>query len=431
MDNRTSTRMTARNASIAARNRQSRKDRITRHTVFTLKRHVGFTVRKSLVDYVDKELQDMDTSVFYQRIFILAKNCRLTPVPSVADRTRASQMPAATADQGRSEGDPNTELGDETFPATSDGTQSRNTSEVLTRTFRFDEDEGDVEEAGEEEEQPSEAIPAAKPKDFFTVFTEKLQELHKRCMASAVTPDPLCGIYIHMGDYGLMMLESGEDMLGCFCNELASCCQDYWVANRVFLIEDHIKELYTKDLMFRRIPAVFLNEKFPTSTPTDEYLMGKQHMIIKEKLLTICRIFCEREQQQQYQQQFGDLSDSEEDEAASGTRDKSKISLTSDILPVDIFRKHLPEIQRIELVLASTRFYYDLAEFSGLFGRAPFGPDEDSVYWPIQNNYMPPNVFRRTPYDINLTFSDYAAGSRRPTQTSLLENDDEDEENPA
>jgi len=75
-------RINVKQASIAARQRQSRTTRMTRHTIFNLKRPITFQVRKSLVEYVDMELADMDTSVFYQRIFILAKNCHLTPVVS-------------------------------------------------------------------------------------------------------------------------------------------------------------------------------------------------------------------------------------------------------------------------------------------------------------------------------------------------------------
>ncbi|KAH8345704.1 hypothetical protein KR067_001601 [Drosophila pandora] len=438
-------RMSVRQASVAARQRQTRMGRMTRHTIFTMKRPITFQVRRSLVEYVDSELADMDTSVFYQRIFVLAKNCRLTPEQSEAGTATAVPEGGDQGELGEGENQsPGLEFGEDTLVAASESQskmttpsivnrssvevpgEEKDTTEVLTHTFRFgdDEDEVEVEEAVEEDEgPPTEGPPPAKPKDFFALFSERLEEIHKQCKASSITPDPMCGVYIHMGDYSLLMLETAEDMMGCFCRELASCCQDFWQANRVFLIEDHIKELYTKDLMFRRIPAVFLNEKFPTSTPTDEYLMGKQHLIIKEKLLTICRLFYEADRLDPY------MSSSDEDDVTN----KSKSSLASDQLPVDVYRKHMPEIQRIELVLASTRFYYDLAEFNGLYGRMPFGPDEEGLFWPIQNNYTPANVFWRSPYDINLTFADYTSvTTRRTTATSLLENaEDDGQEAPA
>ncbi|KAH8316952.1 hypothetical protein KR074_008896 [Drosophila pseudoananassae] len=433
-------RMSVNRASVAARQRQTRTGRMTRHTIFTMKRPITFQVRRSLVECVDMELADMETSVFYQRIFILAKNCRLTPPQS--ESGPAAPVPDA-GDQGEvGVGEisaPGVEFGEDPVLIPSDSPSKTTTAsnmnrssvevpveekdatgtekEVLTHTFRFGDDEEvvEAEEAVEEEEEPpTEAPSPGKPKDFFAVFTEQLQQIHKQCKATAITPDPMCGVYIYMGEYSLLMLETAEDMMGCFCRELANCCEDFWQANRVFLIEDHIHELYTKDLIFRRIPAVFLNEKFPTSTPTDEYLMGKQHLIIKEKLLTICRLLSEAER-------LADpyMSSSDEDDLLAP---KSKTSLPSDQLPVDVYRKHLPEIQRIELVLASTRFYYDLAEFNGLYGRMPFGPDEEGLYWPIQNNYTPGNIFWRSPYDINLTFSDYTSVSnRRDTATSLLE----------
>jgi len=60
--------------------------------------------------------------------------------------------------------------------------------------------------------------------------------------------------------------------------------------------------------------------------------------------------------------------------------------------------------------------FFPKLEFVDLYGKVPFGRDDDGFYWPIQNNYAPPNVFRRTPFDINLTFSDYAAEMNRRMQ---------------
>ncbi|XP_016982994.1 uncharacterized protein LOC108047359 [Drosophila rhopaloa] len=437
-------RMT-RHASVGARQRQTRIGRMTRHTIFTMKRPVTFQVRKSLVEYVDMELADMDTAVFYQRIFILAKNCHLTPVESV------EELPAEVAVVEQVEPEPPVveavQFMDEELMEINYDESPTNTvtevhrapppeevvsetvgqeKEIVTHMFRFsEEDEGAEESMGEEELELDVTAPD-QPKDFFAIFKERLQELHMQCKATAITPDPICGMYLHMGDYSLLMLESSEDMIGCFTKALADCCENFWLMNRVFQIEDHVQELFTKELIFRRIPAVFLNEKFPTSTPTDEYLMGKQHLIIKEKMLTICRLISEGQQVDPDAMSFRE-GDYEEDLPKS----KSKSSIQSEHLPVEVYRKHMPEIQRIELVLASTRFYYGLDEFAGLYGRVPFAPDEDGLFWPIQNNYTPPHIFRRTPYDINLTFAEYAAvASKRKTHESLVGSLEVEEESP-
>eukprot|EP00099_Drosophila_melanogaster_P020693 NP_647699.1 uncharacterized protein Dmel_CG15878 [Drosophila melanogaster] len=432
-------RINVKQASIAARQRQSRTTRMTRHTIFNLKRPITFQVRKSLVEYVDMELADMDTSVFYQRIFILAKNCHLTPVVSneelLADAVveQAEPEPDEAApiqfmedvifDNTETESPMNTTADPAPIPAPEEG--ATETAEVVTHMFRFSEDDPE-EDFVEEEELEMDTQAPDQPKDFFAIFSERLQELHKQCKALAITPDPMCGLFLHMGEYSMLMLESSEDMIGCFTRALADCCETFWLMNRVFQIEDHVQELYTKELMFRRIPSVFLNEKFPTSTPTDEYLMGKQHLIIKDKLLTICRLLSEGQQVDP-----DGISTRESDMEDDMPKSKSKSSILSEHLPVEVFRKHLPEIQRIELVLASTRFYYELGEFAWLYGRVPFSPDEDGLFWPIQSNYTPPNIFRRTPYDINLTFGEYAAeASKRKTQGSLVGSIADEEEAP-
>ncbi|KAH8379956.1 hypothetical protein KR009_008221 [Drosophila setifemur] len=410
-----------RSASIHARQRQTKTGRMTRYSVFTMKRPLTFQVRRSLVEYVDMELADMDTSVFYQRIFILAKNMRLTPEEvevEVVPEVPTTEPEAPPPDQVEEAAAEPVEQGVEFVTELLIEDDEENTKEVLTHTFRFDDDdeaEGEGEDKDKEnaggDDLPEEEASAGKPKDFFAIFTERLQELHKKCRASAITPDPMCGLYLHMGDYSLLMLESAEDMMGCFCKELSECCENFWLANRVFQIEDHISEMYTNELTFRRIPSVFLNEKFPTSTPTDEYLMGKQHMIIKEKLLIICRLISEGQQKDAEALSIRESFDDSDER--NPTSHLSKSSMMSEYLPVDIYRKHLPEIQRIELVLASTRFYFELFEFNALYGHTPFAPDEEGLFWPIQNNYTPPNIFRRTPYDINLTFADYATVSAK------------------
>ncbi|XP_017022795.1 uncharacterized protein [Drosophila kikkawai] len=428
-----------RNPSITARQRQSRCARMTRHSIFTMKRPIAFQVRKSLVEYVDMELAEMDTSVFYQRIFILAKNAHLTPEetepesepePAQVDQSEAVPLTQPTLEFKEDMIIPmddvslSTEEAEEEasleLPSEVNRTSGDQDHEVLTHTFRFSGQETAEEEfVSEEEQQSTRVTGTGKPKDFCDIFIEVLEQLHKQCKEVAITPDPICGLYLYMGEYSLLMLEGSEDMVGCFTQALAKCCNTYWQTNRVFQIEDHITELYTKELIFRRLPAVYLNEKFPTSTPTDEYLMGKQHLIIKDKLHTICRMIWEGEQRETLETRGGSVYDSLEDEEDQ-TLAKSKSHLLSiDQMPMDIYRKHLPEIQRIDLVLASTRFYYELDGFSKLFGQVPFARDEEGHFWPIPNNYTPPNIFRRTPYDINLTFADYALAASKKRSMSL------------
>ncbi|EDW78747.1 uncharacterized protein Dwil_GK12597 [Drosophila willistoni] len=467
--------------SVTARHRQTRINRLTRHSCFTLKRPTIFHLRKSLVDYVDEDLRDMETSVFYQRIFILAKNIHpgqrqvnpqaAVPYPSamgsqgLADEARFSvntQLTVAGSIQAESmEGQVQdgtaelpTDLAEDTLQA--DGDESSNASspegsqiktlnlnedefeaegrgnsetsagaqnaagdleniETVTHTYRFDEEENTMPEDEDEEEPDLEQMEETNmPKDFYALFQERLHELHKKCFAQTFTPDPMCGLFLYMGDYSMLMLETGEDMMGMFCRELVNCLPEFWSSNRVFLIEDHIKELYTKELISRRIPAAYINEKFPTSTPTDEYLMGKQHMIIKEKLTTICTLINESTRQDHHFETSSQISTDEDEDLThrsiiTAGNSKSIVGTVTDVLPVDTYRRLLPEIQRIDLVLASTRFYYTLTEFTNIYGHSPSAPDDDSLFWPIQNQYTPPNIFMRTPFDINLTFSDYAA----------------------
>ncbi|XP_060657358.1 LOW QUALITY PROTEIN: uncharacterized protein LOC132792129 [Drosophila nasuta] len=446
-----------RTASTMSGGQKSRQTIPTRQPCFTLKRPLIFQVRKSLVEYVDDELLDMKTSVFYQRIFILAKNVereresnQTTQATLAAHAATAATMAASrpqldgdtatlkTAevmgggdDEHYSQASTAEEL--PTQPKLEPDDPQDPEKETLTRTFNFDFDD-DAQGEDEAEELEAEAELEAGPKDRYTLFTEKLQELQKKCRYLSYTPDPMCGLLVYMNDYTMLMLESGEDMMGIFCGELLKCIGDYWQSNRVVLIEDHIQDLYTRELVFRRIPAAFLNEKFPPSTPTDEYLMGKQHLIIKEKMHTICSLVHDSLEPRGLtatdlshaestmgmdppSDNEGGFEGSEEDHPPRVSyQAKTSLALASTQLAPDVFRKLLPEIQRIELVLASTRFYYTLQEFTDLYGKVPFGRDDDSFYWPIQNNYAPPNIFVRTPFDINLTFADYSAQMNRRMQ---------------
>lgn len=86
------------------------------------------------------------------------------------------------------------------------------------------------------------------------------------------------------------------------------------------------------------------------------------------------------------------------------------------ILPADPYNKLLPEVQRIELVLKSHRFYRNVKDYAATYHRIPPHQDEDSLFWPIQDNYTPMGIFERSDYDVNLTFADY--GKEAPKENA-------------
>jgi len=242
-----------------------------RQPCFTLKRPLLFQVRKSLVEYVDEELLKMNTSVFYQRIFILAKNVdQLRESAMVDQNAPTTTVPAQT----NLDGDPvtlktaeaivgedehysqvstaDTSQGKAEVPAENDDDRmtvriedpSNLEQETVTRTFTFGlDDDAQVEAEAEEAEPEPEPEEVQGPKDRFTLFTEKLLELQKKCRHLSYTPDPMCGLLVYMNDYTMLMLESGEDMMGIFCTELLECIDEFWQSNRVFMIEDHINDV--------------------------------------------------------------------------------------------------------------------------------------------------------------------------------------------
>lgn len=243
--------MSARNTKSSATNvvtirgSKQRASRNIRQPCFTMKRPILFQVRKSLVEYVDEEFLAMNTSVFYQRIFILAKN---------VEPPRTSQVQLATVPHKKPMGahkaaaDASTGAGPDSTDATS-GVKSDGGADVthfdLDSNVELDDGEGEEEQ---EEELIEEVKPADIPdvKDAFVLFSEKLQYLAKYCMKLSYTPDPMCGLLVYMNDYTMLMLESGEDMMGIFCGELLKCVGEFWQSNRVVMIEDHIKQVSTE-----------------------------------------------------------------------------------------------------------------------------------------------------------------------------------------
>ncbi|XP_023301131.2 uncharacterized protein LOC111683306 [Lucilia cuprina] len=77
------------------------------------------------------------------------------------------------------------------------------------------------------------------------------------------------------------------------------------------------------------------------------------------------------------------------------------------MLPPDPFNKLLPEIQRIDLVLDANKFYHTVKDFALTYRVIPTHQDEEALFWPIQNNYTPLEIFERSAFDVNLTFGNY------------------------
>lgn len=243
---------------------KQRQSHNVRHAIFTMKRPMVFQVRKSLVEYLDEELLNMNTSVFYQRIFILAKNVdpMSETVAEQAQNNAEAVSQNANTDAGSNraaeEEDHYSEMAtEEDSDELQDAGQLNKLSvtinegsnkETVTRTFRFYGNDDVQEEAEPEEPEPEPQAPQ-QPKDIFTQFTDMLQELHAKCRELAYSPDPLCGLVLYMNEYTMMMLESSEDMIGIFCEALLSSISDYWQNHRVFHIEDHIKEVSGTDYL--------------------------------------------------------------------------------------------------------------------------------------------------------------------------------------
>lgn len=227
---------------VAIRSSKQRASRNIRQPCFTMKRPLLFQVRKSLVEYVDEELLSMNTSVFYQRIFILAKNVEPPRMSLVQLATVPHKKPmGATAHKAAT--DESTAGG----PDSTDATSGAKSGDQFDLDSNMESGDGEGEEE-QEEELVEEVKPADVPdvKDAFALFSEKLQYLAKYSMKQSYTPDPMCGLLVYMNEYTMLMLESGEDMMGIFCGELLKCVGEFWTSNRVVMIEDHIKQVSTE-----------------------------------------------------------------------------------------------------------------------------------------------------------------------------------------
>ncbi|XP_017482728.1 PREDICTED: uncharacterized protein LOC108371644 [Rhagoletis zephyria] len=294
--------------------------------VFREKQELSYTVRKSLVDCVRDELQQLSRRLFYQRIYILAKNNLNVEPPSR------------------------------------------------------------VEEA-----------------DFKIYLQAELKRILKLFADDSISGDKPTGCFIYMGDYSILVFECVEDIVGGFCAHLSAIADKYFQANKVFLTEDRTAETYFQAFHSRRAAQININEKFPAHTITDIELMGQQHLTIKRKLHDLCEALAEKVQNEQEASIHPATSSLKGTTVAPG-----RLTLEAEEpLPANIFNRLLPEVQRIELVLACNRFYCSVQRRALMYNRIPVVLDTDLLPWPIPYNYTPVGVFRHSPFDVNLTFSDY------------------------
>lgn len=161
-------------------------------------------------------------------------------------------------------------------------------------------------------------------------------------------------------------------------------------------------QTYFQNFYYRRAVPININEKFPPNTVTDIELMSQQHLTIKEKLNELCTILSLEIQHGQENVLHSAMS------TAKGTFSllRPTLEFGEDLNPTK-FNKLLPEVQRIELVLNCNRFYCNVQRRASMYNRIPNELDEKLHTWPIPYNYTPIGVFWHSPYDVNLTFSDY------------------------
>uniref|UniRef100_A0A1A9Z2R5 Uncharacterized protein n=1 Tax=Glossina pallidipes TaxID=7398 RepID=A0A1A9Z2R5_GLOPL len=225
-------------------------------------------------------------------------------------------------------------------------------------------------------------MPSSQGDEFVKYFQRKVKKIFAVCEEKKTTPDNLTGLFICMDTYTYLMLEGAENMLADFFTELVTIADSTWDEAKIFLVENNVPQAHFKDFITFIAPAININEKFPPSTITDADLMAVQHFKLVDKVQKVL-------------------------EAVIGRgREKKEIEYF-DPLPPDPFNKLLPEVQRINLVLSCNKFYLDLKRFANDYFHFEVRRDEDSYFWPIENSYTPLDIFIRSPYDVNLTFSDY------------------------
>ncbi|XP_053953402.1 uncharacterized protein LOC128860144 [Anastrepha ludens] len=300
-----------------------------------------YTIRKPLVDYIRDDLHEQSRRLFYQRVFIVAKNNMKVepPTPPPLQSGRSSQ-----------------------------------------------------------------SLPSMRmePADFKMFFQLELQRILTRYAEENVLGVKPTGFFLYMGEYSLLFIECAEDSVGSFCAHLSALADRYFLANKVFLTEDRTAETYFQTFHCRRAASININEKFPAHTTTDVELMSQQHLTIKQKLYALCEALDEK-----VKRELETVS------LKGSVNAKVALSLvkptidTEELLPAAIFNKLLPEVQRIELVLSCNRFYCNVQRRALMYKSIPAELEANLLTWPIPYNYTPLGVFRHSPYDVNLTFTDH------------------------
>ncbi|XP_036216838.2 uncharacterized protein [Bactrocera oleae] len=313
-----------------------------------------YSIRPSLIDYIREDLQELSRRLFYQRIYILAKNKLDVQPPQLQSRPTPPTLPHGGSYRA--------------------GRRSL-TSVTSARRDTL---------------------------DFKIILQMELQHILARDAENSISGDRPTGLFLYMGDYTLLMFECVEDIVGSFCTQLSAIADKYFVANKVFLTEDRTGETYFQNFHYRRAVPININEKFPPNTVTDIELMSQQHLTIKDKLFELCTTLSQDIQRGQDNAMHSTIS------SGKGTFSLWRPSLDfgEDLTPT-IFNKLLPEVQRIELVLNCNRFYCNVQRRALMYNRIPNELDDKLHSWPIQYNYTPIGVFWHSPYDVNLTFSDY------------------------
>uniref|UniRef100_A0A1A9UJD3 Uncharacterized protein n=1 Tax=Glossina austeni TaxID=7395 RepID=A0A1A9UJD3_GLOAU len=228
----------------------------------------------------------------------------------------------------------------------------------------------------------ADTMPSSQGDEFVKYFQRRVKSIFAICEEKKTTPDNLTGLFICMDTYTYLMLEGAENMMADFFAELVTTADSTWDEAKILLVENNVPKAYFKDFITFISPAININEKFPPSTITEVNLMAMQHFKLVDKVQKVL-------------------------EAVIGRGREKKEIVYFAPLPADPFNKLLPEVQRINLVLNCNKFYLGLKRFANNYFNLDVCRDDDSYFWPIGNSYSPLDIFIRSPYDVNLTFSDY------------------------
>ncbi|XP_037940657.1 uncharacterized protein LOC119673450 [Teleopsis dalmanni] len=310
---------------------------------------------------------------------------------------------------------------------------------------------------------------------FYWAFRLELDKMLDICYKSMFLTEKITGLFLCMGEYTILLLEGAEEFLKDFNEMLVEIADKYWLANKIFHVEDKINETYFQYCASFRCAQMNINEKFPPNTVTDKHLIVEQHNIIKEKLLSLyerlspivtkpkhAEVFKEetwkvrRAAMRKHEEQkkinadahfdkvpqrflvpcsFKEVEEMEEQESRTAIWSSSSDEILEEVefLPPLEFNKLLPEAQRIDIVLNCERFYRSLRQALNLLNVTVVMPDEEALIWPIPYNFLPLGIFERSPYDVNLTFPNYKVaevGEEDKEEDEEIGEEEEAEEDP-